>query len=154
MSLNYHSTQKTGLWLPRYRHSSILGLGLGSGMVDLGTNLAQLISFHLFIFILYCSHSSRTFSCNCPLSLSCIINFYLSALYWSVPIRIQTCYNIFNLKKNLLWPPHPFSAAVQLLYWLWQWNLSVTCLFFFFTLSHLLFSHEPFQSSLHSYHLA
>lgn len=59
------------------------------------------------------------------LSLSCIINFYLSTLYWSVRIRIQTCHNIFNLKKNLSWPPRPSSITVQFLCLLWQQNLSI-----------------------------
>lgn len=125
----------------------------GSGVVDLGKSLTQLDSSHLFIFLSYSSHSSRTFSAIVPLpspSLASLI--FTSVFSASVPIRIQTCYtNIFNLKeKNLPWPPHTSSAPLQLLCLLWQRNLLITCCFHFLTSD---FPMSPFQSRLHSYHL-
>lgn len=99
-----------------------------------------------------CPHSSRTFVCNCPLALSpasLIFTSLLSTRVFPSEYKHAIIFLIFK-KKKLPWPLHPFSATIQFLCLLWQWNLSITCSFHFLT-SHSPMS--PFQASFHSYHL-
>lgn len=100
-----------------------------------------------------CPHSSRTFVCNCPLALSpasLIFTSLLSTRVFPSEYKHAIIFLIFKKKKKLPWPLHPFSATIQFLCLLWQWNLSITCSFHFLT-SHSPMS--PFQASFHSYHL-
>jgi hypothetical protein len=66
----------------------------------------------------------------------------------SVPIRIQTYYNVFNLKiRNLPWPSHSFSCYSISQLALTAKLVNISCFHFLTSDSPV----SPFWSSSHSY---